>query len=62
MKILLLLIPLLAGCSSAGPFITNVSSDGQGNLIIEKSMVRFQPGGIATADKPTVQTIRIVTP
>jgi len=58
----LLLIPLLAGCSTAGPFVTNVSSDGQGNLIIEKSMVSFAPGRIYT-DKPfNVQTVRVLTP
>jgi outer membrane protein assembly factor BamE (lipoprotein component of BamABCDE complex) len=60
MKLLLLI--LLAGCSTAGPFVTNVSSDGQGNLIIEQNMVRFQPGGIFTAGTPTTKTIRILTP
>ncbi len=31
---------LLSGCSSAGPFVTNITSDGQGNLLVEKSMIR----------------------
>lgn len=44
MKLRHLLIPitLLAGsCTTAGPFVTSISSDGQGNLVIEKSMVKF---------------------
>lgn len=33
----------IAGCTSrAGPFVTNVSSDGHGNLIVEKCMVELQ--------------------
>ncbi len=28
-------------CSTAGPFVTNVSSDGDGNLNIEKCTVQF---------------------
>lgn len=32
----------LAGCSSkAGPFVTNISSDGRGGLTVEKCMVRL---------------------
>ena len=33
---LLLPVVLSAGCSMAGPFVTNISSDGKGNLIVEK--------------------------
>lgn len=33
----------IAGCTSrAGPFVTNVSSDGRGNLVVEKCMVELQ--------------------
>lgn len=33
---------LLSGCSSkAGPFITNISSDGNGGIVVEKCMVKF---------------------
>lgn len=36
-------IIILAGCTSqAGPFVTNISSDGQGNLVVEKCMVELQ--------------------
>lgn len=32
----------LTGCSSkAGPFVTNISSDGRGGLVVEKCMVRL---------------------
>ncbi len=42
-----LLIALLAallfvgGCTSAGPYVTNVAFDGQGNLVVTKNTVRF---------------------
>lgn len=33
---------ITAGCSSkAGPFVTNISSDGRGGLTVEKCMVRL---------------------
>jgi hypothetical protein len=35
----------LAGCSTAGPFVTNVSSDGNGGLTIEKCMAHLNPLG-----------------
>lgn len=44
MKLFLILALLgLTGCSTAGPFVTSISSDGRGGLIIEKSMVVFDP-------------------
>ena len=46
MKKLYFLIGLLlvSGCAShAGPFVTNISNDGDGNLTIEKCMTRFDP-------------------
>ncbi|MDA8156280.1 MAG: hypothetical protein M0Z52_07490 [Actinomycetota bacterium] len=43
MKKFLLVIFLflgLAGCASeAGPFVTNISSDGRGGIVVEKCMV-----------------------
>ena len=34
---------LSLGCAStAGPFVTNISSDGQGGLVVEKCMVKFE--------------------
>ena len=33
---------VLSGCASqAGPFVTNISSDGKGGLVVEKCMVRL---------------------
>lgn len=32
---------LLAGCSTAGPFVSNISSDGKGGLNIEKQKVQY---------------------
>jgi type IV secretion system protein VirB7 len=34
-------ISLLTGCSSAGPYVTNVSSDGNNGLNVEKCSVEF---------------------
>lgn len=35
---------VLAGCaSSAGPFVTSVSSDGRGGLVVEKCVARYNP-------------------
>lgn len=39
-----LLVLVLAGCAStAGPFVTSVSSDGRGGIIVEKCVARFNP-------------------
>jgi hypothetical protein len=41
MKIYMLFViaVIASGCTTAGPFVTNISSDGNGNLIIEKQKV-----------------------
>ena len=31
----------LVGCSTAGPFVTNISSDGAGGLTVEKCLLHF---------------------
>jgi len=31
----------LSGCSSAGPFVTNISADGRGGLTYEKCLVQY---------------------
>lgn len=53
---------LLDGCTSAGPFVTNVSSDGKGNLIVEKNTVHMNAfmGTVSSGDNPITQTIRVV--
>lgn len=56
-------IPMLAlfgfsGCSYAGPFVTSVSSDGNGGLIIEKSMIEFNAFlGTVSNHKATTTTV-----
>ena len=34
---------VLSGCSTAGPFVTSISSDGQGGLIVEKAYIEYSP-------------------
>lgn len=35
---------VLSGCAStAGPFVTNISNNGDGDLVVEKCMVKFDP-------------------
>lgn len=59
-----LIIALLFGCSSAGPYVTNISSDGKCNLIVEKNTVNMNAftGNISAGDTPTIMTIRICNP
>ena len=54
---------LVTGCATtAGPFVTNISSDGRGGLVIEKAMVEYSQWseGITTKDHTTT-TIYIGT-
>jgi len=32
---------LICGCSTAGPFVTNISSDGKGGLLIQKGYAEY---------------------
>ena len=47
-------------CSNAGPFVTDISSDGDGGLIITKNTVVFNPffGVIRDGNRPIVYTIK----
>jgi hypothetical protein len=61
--LLLLLLPALAGCySTAGPFVTSITSDGHGNITVEKNMLRMATfgGALSVGENPTVQTLRVV--
>ncbi len=50
----------LGSCSTAGPFVTNISSDGNGNLVIEKSMIEYNGFmGTVTNKDVTSTTIRL---
>lgn len=55
-------IATLAGCSTAGPFVTSISSDGKGNIIVEKSYVHCNgfTGVISTGENPTTEVVRVV--
>ena len=66
MKKLLISLACLAafgtGCKTfSGPVVTNVSADGNGNLIIEKNVIVFDNtwNTIGIGEKPTIQIIRI---
>ena len=52
----------VAGCSNAGPYVTDVSFDGEGNLLVTKNMIVFNGffGTVETGSNP--QTIVIKTP
>jgi type IV secretion system protein VirB7 len=43
---------LLQGCTTAGPFVTSISSDGRGGILIEKCHVHMNAfmGTISNAD------------
>jgi len=58
---ILALLLVGAGCTSAGPYVTNISSDGNGNLVIEKDTVEFNyfTGVIHNGGNPTVMTIKV---
>ncbi|NLF15932.1 MAG: hypothetical protein GX595_01555 [Lentisphaerae bacterium] len=53
---------MAGGCTSAGPFVTNISSDGKGNLIVEKNTVHMNAfmGTVSSGDHPMTQTIQVV--
>lgn len=59
--IVTLAVLILSGCASrAGPFITNISSDGQGGLTIEKCMAKFDPWmSTVNNDECTSSNIRL---
>lgn len=49
------------GCSTAGPFVTSISSDGRGNLIVEKSHIRYNSftGTVSNID-PMTTTVSLM--
>ncbi len=56
-----LIIPIiLLGCSSAGPFVTNISSDGRGGLNIEKQKVQYNAFlGVVSTEETTQTNIQL---
>jgi type IV secretion system protein VirB7 len=61
--IMVVAVATLAGCTTAGPFVTSISSDGKGNLIVEKNTVHFNAfmGTVASGDVPTTVVIHVVS-
>lgn len=52
---------LATGCTTAGPFVTSISSDGRGGLIVEKSMVKYNSFmGTVSNESTTTTTINLV--
>jgi len=63
-KIVLLLLtalPFTGGCAShAGPFVTSISSNGKGGLVVEKCMAKFDPWmSTVNNDQCTTTTIHV---
>ena len=56
------IVASLVGCTTAGPFITNISSDGKGNLIVEKNTVHMNAfmGTVSSGSTPTTSVIRVL--
>lgn len=47
----------VSGCAShAGPYVTNISSDGRGGLTVEKCMTRFDPWMYTVANEQCTST------
>ena len=54
---------LLAGCTSAGPYVTNISSDGANGLNIERCKVELNAflGVVSTGDCSS-SSLRLTSP
>lgn len=51
---------LLAACTNAGPFVTNISSDGNSGLIIEKCQIHMNAFmGTVSNDNCTSTQIKV---
>lgn len=61
-RIAIVALALLAtGCTSAGPFVTSISSDGRGGLIVEKSMVKYNSfTATVSNENTTTTTIKLI--
>jgi hypothetical protein len=56
------LLITITGCTtSAGPFVTDISSDGRGNIVVEKNTVVVNgfTGEVSVGEHPTQQVIRV---
>jgi len=62
MIVLSVILFSIVGCSTAGPFVTSISSDGQGNLIIQKGYAEFNSFVGVLNNKEAGETKIRVTP
>ena len=65
MKLIILagLVLVITGCTTAGPYVTNISSDGANGLTIEKCKVEMNAfmGVVSTGDCST-SSLRLTNP
>jgi type IV secretion system protein VirB7 len=56
------LLLIITGCTTAGPFVTNISSDGKGDIIVEKDTVEVNglTGTVSSGNHHTQEVIRVV--
>lgn len=57
-----IIVVFVSGCvSNAGPYVTNISSDGNNGIIVEKCMVRFNSfnNGSVSTGECTSSTIKL---
>lgn len=55
-------IGALTGCSTAGPFVTSISSDGKGDLVVEKNTIHINgfTGMVSMGENPTIQVVKVL--
>lgn len=53
----LLIMISIVGCSTAGPFVTGISSDGKGGLIVQKGYVEYNYWTGTIGNKEASETI-----
>ena len=60
--IMTIAIGALTGCSTAGPFVTSVSSDGKGDLVVEKNTIHINgfTGMVSMGENPTTQVVKVL--
>lgn len=52
---------ILSGCTTAGPYVTSITSNGDGTITVEKATVHYNgfTGAVSQGENVTTQTIRI---
>jgi type IV secretion system protein VirB7 len=58
---LVLAVLVLGGCTTAGPYVTHVSSDGKGNITVERGTVNMNAfmGTVSNGTDFSSQTIKV---